>query len=522
MKHKKLFCIALSSVIAFSMIAFSACDKDEKPDDSGKTPEGPGQTTQATLLPTEKYTLPTEDDEANRLKSKEVAVHDPSVFYDEASETYYAFGSHFMVASSKDLIEWTQEVGDGSSEATGKVVSQKLYGDGVDWRTVLSESVKYAGRGMPSTWAPDVNFHNGKYYMYYSLTSGFGSNKSVIGRVSSDNVLGPYANEEVLITSGETGGPNAIDPELFTDKNGGLWMVYGSHFAGIYVKELYNDGENWGLPKEEGYGQLVWKGGDEVVEGPFVFYNDLTDYYYLMTTYGDLNFSYNMRIARSKNPNGPYTDITGADLATIPADGRAYGNKVAGSFKFENAYDQGYAAMGHNSVVKDKDGRYFVVYHARRQTNFKADNKDDSGVTPGHHLFVSELYFNEQGWPVMAPTPYVGERAGLVTQSEAAGDYKIIVHTTGTTAAPATSTTYTLSADGKITLGTEEKGTWKVTSDYYVEIVLDGITYNGVMTTGWDVYRCFDEDTAVLGITAVSNLTEQKQGGSLWGICAKS
>ncbi len=515
MKHKTLFCMSMAAVMAFSVAALAACGGDTDP----KGPEGLGS-----LVPTKNYVMPTSEDAKYRRadNSTDVSVHDPSVFYDENSKTYYAFGSHFMVASSEDLIKWKQEVGDGSSEETGRVVSQKLYGDGVDWRTVLSQSVAYAGKIMPSTWAPDVNYHDGKYYMYYSLTSDFGHSKSVIGRVSSTNVLGPYSNEEIILKTPEGGGPggtpNAIDPELFTDKEGKLWMVYGSHFAGIYIKELYNSGANWGLPKEDGWGKLLWKGGDEedpdardVVEGPFVFYNPLTEYYYLMTTYGALQTTYNMRIARSENPDGPYKDITGADVATTSLNGKLHGNKVAGSYHFaEQGGDKAYAAMGHNSVVQNpKTGEWFVVYHTRRQSG--------NTVDAGHRLMTNQLFFNEDGWPVMSPVAYVGEKFGLITQEQAAGDYDIVVHSTGTTTTIAESVKYTLSADGKVLQGTTEKGTWSIKDSYYVTITIDSVAYNGVIVPGWDTYTPqVANQKPVFAITAISKLSDQ--GGSLWAI----
>ncbi len=500
MKAKKWIYIAMAATLTVSAFALAACG--DKP--------APKPVEQQGLKPTEVYKLPIDDGG----RSTDVSVHDPSVFYDENSKTYYAFGSHFMVASSKDLIEWTQEVGDGSSETSGQREAQKLYGEGVNWRTVLKESVAYAGSVMPSTWAPDVNYHDGKYYMYYSLTSKFGSPKSVIGRVSSKNVLGPYADETIILKtpddeSGKT--PNAIDPELFTDKDGGLWMVYGSAFAGVYIKELYNEGENWGLPKEEGYGKLLWKGGGPVVEGPFVFYNELTDYYYLMTTYGDLNTNYNMRIARSENPDGPYLDITGADMATTSNNGNAHGNKVAGSYHF-GTEGAAYAALGHNSVVKDTRGKWFVVYHARRQTG--------TSVTPGHNLYTSQLFFNEDGWPVMSPLPYVGEKFGKITKEDAAGEYEIVVHSTGTAIEIAQSVTYNLTADGKVLSGTTEAGSWDLSEDFYITITLNNVEYKGVIVPGWNSYISKkDDQTAAFAITAISKLADQ--GGSLWGVGAR-
>ena len=141
------------------------------------------------------------------------SVHDPSVFYDEASATYYAFGSHFAVATSKDLVSWSQVSRDNEA--------QNLYGT-PDWKSVLTASVPVVNPSadIVSTWAPDVEYYNGKYYMYYSLTRAFGSSASAIGRVSADSVMGPYSGDRVILSSVNGGGPNCIDPELFYDKDG--------------------------------------------------------------------------------------------------------------------------------------------------------------------------------------------------------------------------------------------------------------------------------------------------------------
>ena len=225
----------------------------------------------ALLLPTAAAALP----ESNSKRSDNVSVHDPSIFRDPKDGAYYAFGTHFAVASSYDLIEWTQEASDNAF--------QVLYGDekvtisGVDWPKALEDTVRLVkpvatgSNAIQTTWAPDVEYLNGKYYMYYSITGGFGSSASAIGRVEADNVLGPYSNNKILLQSVSAdemnfvseaagGKPNCIDSELFFDKDGKLWMVYGSHFGGIYIKELYNEGDNIGLPKEEGAGKLLWKG----------------------------------------------------------------------------------------------------------------------------------------------------------------------------------------------------------------------------------------------------------------------
>ena len=486
MKHKTLFCLSMTAVMAFSVAALAACGEDKT-----KDPE-----TLGSLVPTENYVMPTSDD-IMYFNSDKVHVHDPSIFYDEKSKTYYAFGSHYAVASSPDLIEWTQEVSDGEDT--------KLFGTG-GVKAAMPETMQRASN-QDDVWAPDVEYYNGKYYMYVAFTQEMYTSKSVISRVESDNVLGPYGNETILLESISSAAnasgndkPNCIDAELFYDKEGKLWMVYGSFFGGIYIKELYNSGSNWGLPKEEeGWGTLIWRNGYSAgVEGPFIFYNPLTEYYYLMTSEDDLNTKYNMRIARSEKPDGPYVDITGNDVAT--ADG--HGNKVAGNYKFARQVGNGYSAMGHNSVVQDpKTGNWFVVYHTRRLSK------------SNHNIMVSQLYFNEDKWPVMAPSAYVGESFGKVTQAEAAGDYELILHSVANDEAQVPSEDYTLNADGTVKKGAESAGSWTVKQDFYVEITLGEEVYKGVIVPVWDIYSAKANRKGVLGITAVN-----AKGNSLWAL----
>ena len=424
---------------------------------------------------------------------KGVTVHDPSVFYDEVTRKYYVFGSHFAVASSPDLIHWTQLARDGSEGA------RLLYGT-ADFRSVLKESACLMG-GNQNTWAPDVAKLGNTYYMYYCLTTAFGSSKSVIGRVSSKHILGPYENEEILVWStGTNHCPNCIDPQLFRDHEGKLWLVYGSFFAGIHVKALDENG----LPVEKGehdYGKLLWKGSHTGAEGPFLFYNEETGYYYLMASDGSLASDYNMRVARSKKPDGPYTDITGADMASAYGGG----NKLAGNYKF--AKDPiGYAALGHNSVLK-QNGKYLVVYHTRYY-NASAKNC----VTPNHNVQINQLFFNEDGWPVLSPNRYAGESLGKITDEDLAGEYDVILHTTGNSAKFVKSERYTLTANGKILRENSEAGSWSVSGDYFVTLTLNGIEYKGVAAPAWSTYG-----DAMLCITATSS-----DGRSLWANAART
>ncbi len=413
----------------------------------------------------------------------DIIVHDPSVFYDEVTGKYYAFGSHFAVASSYDLISWEQE--SYENDAT------KLFGTR-DFRSVIPQSDEFTGRegGINSTWAPDVIKYGDTYYMYYALTSAFGSGKSVIGRVSSKNILGPYSNEEVLIYSHDDwwNEPNAIDPELFYDKNGKLWMVYGSYFAGIYIKEFYNYGENFGLPIEEGFGKKIWWGGySSGVEGPFVFYSAETDYYYLMVSEGNLMYNYNMRVARSRNPDGPYEDVMGNDTVLTP-EGK--GNKLASNFKYVAEYD-GHAALGHNSVIK-KDGEYFCVYHSRSGVGIN--------VNQFYTMRVSKLIFNEEGWPLLAPNEYKGEVERDIERSEVVGQWDIVLHYQETIDDFASSQQYVFSETGAIIKDRKLVGRYLLDGNF-VTIVIDNVKFKGKLLENFVGYQ----NEINISVTAVSS-----------------
>lgn len=160
------------------------------------------------------------------------------------------------------------------------------------------------------------------------------------------------------------------------------------------------------------------------------------------------------------------------------------------------------------------DGEYFVVAHVRRQSG------SGNGVTAGHNLYVFQLYFNEDGWPVMNPNRYAGESLGTgMTAEKLAGTYDVVVHSEGTTVNFVQSVAYTFNADGTITDAQEANvGTWALSEDYYVTITLgsgdSAVAYQGVATPCWDMYvRDYTQQFATFSFTATSSA-----GRSLWAV----
>src|SRR5699024_2397472 len=308
---------------------------------------------------------------------KNAGVHDPSVIFD--NDTFYVFGSHLASAKSSDLIQWEQMTTEVSSDNPLFEDVFKELEEVFDWAET------------DTLWAADViQLEDGRYYMYYNACRG-DSPLSAMGLAVSDTVEGPYKDLGLFLWSGKTPNPmgieynvdihpNAIDPAVFFDKDDQLWMVYGSYSGGIFILEMDNE---TGLPKEENsYGKLLTGGGVRI-EASYMQYIPETDYYYLYTTFGGLDAvgGYNMRISRSKNPDGPFVDISGQNMIDakgrpgIPFDDEAiepYGLKLNGNFRFsnlnavENYPAYGYVSPGHNSSYYDSDtGEHFSLFHTR-------------------------------------------------------------------------------------------------------------------------------------------------------------
>ena len=304
------------------------------------------------------------------VSSSGIAVHDPSIL--EADGTYYIYGSHMTCAKSTDLLHW-ERVADGYNK------TNPVYGQIFE---VADESFAYSGskNSLITTddrtthvWAPDVIYNEtmGLYCMYYCTTSTWNASNLCFG--TSETPEGPFTWQGALIYSGfnntetleatdvldyvdleyakanyiKAGAynyndyPNAIDPTVFYDADGRLWMVYGSWSGGIFLLELdpktgyvihpEADEENNVDPY---YGKRLLGGGHISIEGPYIMYDADTDYYYLFVSYGVLtsNGGYQMRVFRSKTVDGTYVDMNGA-YPQKSAMHENFGLKLSGNYK---------------------------------------------------------------------------------------------------------------------------------------------------------------------------------------------
>ncbi|WP_240676161.1 arabinan endo-1,5-alpha-L-arabinosidase [Botryobacter ruber] len=307
-----------------------------------------------------------------------IMVHDPVMT--KQGDTYYLFstGHGISVWSSKDMKNWKPE------------------------KPVFETAPAWAVEAVPTfrnhIWAPDISYHDGKYYLYYSV-SAFGKNTSAIG-VATNPTLDPsdpnfkWTDHGKVVQSypGKTNW-NAIDPNIITDKKGNAYMTFGSFWGGLQLAKLSKDRLSLAQSPEEFITIASQKkdpnapnppsidnnpvdAGGNAIEAPFIFKKG--NYYYLFASTDycckGVNSSYKMIVGRAKDLTGPYLDKEGARL-----------DRAGGTLLLEGNED--WHGVGHNAVYTF-DGKDYIIFHGY---DANADGKPK--------LRIEELKWTDKGWP---------------------------------------------------------------------------------------------------------------------------
>jgi arabinan endo-1,5-alpha-L-arabinosidase len=217
--------------------------------------------------------------------------HDPATLIRDG-DTYWHFttGDGIWSSVSKNLSHWE------SSNTTVFPIG--------DWPSWINSYVPdFAGH----FWAPDIIFMNGMYYLYYSCST-FGSSRSAIGVVRTTSLNDPdWQDLGVVVSSnGSTSAINAIDPGLFRDDDGKIYMTYGSWFGGIGIIEI-DTLTGWSNSSTT----HLYGGDHQSIEASTIFKEG--EYYYLVVNRGNccqgINSTYYITAGRSANVMGPYEDF---------------------------------------------------------------------------------------------------------------------------------------------------------------------------------------------------------------------
>jgi len=302
--------------------------------------------------------------------ARQTSVHDPVMI--KEGNTYYLFCTGFGISvfTSTDLKNWKKE------------------------KPVFTAAPKWAVEAVPGfrghIWAPDISFHNGKYYLYYSV-SAFGKNTSCIG-VAVNKTLDASSpdfkwEDQGKVIQSVPGRDmwNAIDPNLIFDENNIPWLSFGSFWNGIKLVKLNSDLKSVAEPQKwhtvasrsRNFANADTSAGNAAIEAPFIFKKG--EYYYLFVSWDYCcqaeKSDYKVVVGRSKNVTGPYLDK----------------NSVSMTFNGGSLIVQGdskeWFGAGHNSVY-NFDGKDYIIYHG-----YDALDKGRS------KLLISELEWDNEGWP---------------------------------------------------------------------------------------------------------------------------
>lgn len=246
-------------------------------------------------------TLATKGDETNFtpiLSAGQTFIHDPSTIVRDGAD-YHVFGTGPGIRSkaSSDLIHWTNE-------------------DSI-FRTIPAWTTNFVPSFKGYFWAPDVVHIQGKFLLYYAC-SAWGKQTSVIGLatsptldLSSTNYHWTDAGGVIASTNGSAF--NTIDPSAFLDRDGKLWLAFGSYWNGIYLTEL-DPQTGLRLGSNSPLYHLAW---NDSIEAACLTRHD--NFYYLFVNWGQCcrgtNSTYEVRVGRAEKVTGPYLDRAGKDLA---------------------------------------------------------------------------------------------------------------------------------------------------------------------------------------------------------------
>lgn len=299
-------------------------------------------------------------------------VHDPSLFLQDG--TYFVFTS------------------DPGHPRNQHFLPIRCSPDGVNWRrcgqvfTSIPAWVQRAVPGIANLWAPDISFFDGLYHVYYA-GSTLGSQQSVIG-LATNTTLDPtdpkyhWEDRGEVLASHPGADFNAIDPNILVDREGRVWLQFGSYWGGIKQREI-DPHTGMLLPSNRTRYNLARRPfvQDDPIEGASLVEHG--GFFYLFLSIDRCceprlaQDNYKQVVGRSLSPHGPFVDRRGVSLM-----------HGGGSLLLEG--NSQWLAPGGGTVYQDPHSRDgILVFHALNIAN--------RGLPS---LWLKHIQW-ETGWPVL-------------------------------------------------------------------------------------------------------------------------
>ncbi len=311
----------------------------------------------------------------------DLRVHDPVMIRQE--DTFYVFstggrrrGGIIPIRCSKDLYNW---------EYLGAVFDQMP---------------EWAIQEIPGTrgiWAPDISYFNGKYHIYYSVST-FGKNNSAIGLVTN-TTLDPnspdykWEDQGMVIrsTTGKTNW-NAIDGNLILEGKDKAWFCWGSFWSGIKMRRIdrstgklsEEDTTLYSIAARPNSGAHKIPPATGAIEAPFIIKHGKYWYHFVSFDFccRGAKSTYKIMVGRSKKVTGPYVDKEGKLMT-----------EGGGTLLLDATKNSRWVGPGHCAVLQDVSGDY-LIFHAY----------DSQSQRSRSELKISTMVW-ENGWPRVGVLP---------------------------------------------------------------------------------------------------------------------
>lgn len=264
-------------------------------------------------------------------------VLDPSII--RQGSTYYSFSTdvegfsihgHLPIHCSKDMLNWS---------LCGSVFPDRIPG----WVSASVPDIK-------GLWAPDVSYFDGLYHVYY-CGSTLGSNRTVIG-LATNATLSPsdpaykWVDRGRVLESGPEDDFNALDPNIFVDDDGSVWLNYGSYWSGIKQRQidpvtgmlLGSNPDVYDLATRPGVPHNPIEGASMIRHGGYYYLFVSVDYCCRSTLTKD---NYKEAMGRSDSPHGNFSDEDGTPMlaggGTVLLQGDSKWNAPGGATAYVDA-----------------------------------------------------------------------------------------------------------------------------------------------------------------------------------------
>jgi arabinan endo-1,5-alpha-L-arabinosidase len=272
---------------------------------------------------------------------------------------------------------WTFATGDGiktlrSTNLTDWWFDQPVLSKLPPWTTEI-----VARPRRDNLWAPDIIKANGRYLLYFSVSS-WGKNSSAIGLATNaaldrKHPKFKWTDAGIVVRSFATNDFNTIDPAPVFDAEGRLWLSFGSFWSGIKLIELNPQTGHRLSPA----GPIYSLAFHDAIEAPFIQRRDPN--YFLFVNWGQCcrgtNSTYEIRVGRSDKITGPYLD----------RDGK---NMLARGGTLFLASKPPFYGPGHAGIITVAGQDWFSCHY------YDGNNRGRS------RLWIGKLNWDSSGWPI--------------------------------------------------------------------------------------------------------------------------